>query len=263
MTWYRPHPRVKDFSPPNYVLDQLVESMREYGFDPCCPIPVWRGMLPDGNTRQEAARRAGVEPEYRDISDLYDDQTIVDYILRANTHRQITPAQRAIQALNQMIDEPSDLKSFAVRHSTTVEHIGFARQWIQYPEVRDMAWNTQASINHINARMRKLQGGSPGRDSQEIGKNGEASVIRYLNDRGVDTDYLSATDLKTQQFAVEVKVRKNVNLRSALAQADEGRVAQGLPYATVIHFSSTQRVEDALVTIPIDTFVALHHRIAT
>lgn len=95
MSDYKIHP-VCDEVPPmsSDEFDELVASMKQFGFDSRFPIVLHDGMILDGRHRYAAGLEAGVAMEFVDWNPG-DDDTPDDFVHRSNSRRNMTPAQRA------------------------------------------------------------------------------------------------------------------------------------------------------------------------
>lgn len=77
----------------------LVESIKRSGFRKDKPIITYQGQVLDGGRRQLAAKRANVEPIYREWSGEHG--TITDFVLAENLHRRHDDqSQRAVAGMN-------------------------------------------------------------------------------------------------------------------------------------------------------------------
>ena len=80
------------------AIDSIAANMKEHGFDPDFPIIVKDGEIVDGWHRYEAAKQAGVEPEFREFVGSAED--VLHYILRANgDRRHLWQGQKAAAAI--------------------------------------------------------------------------------------------------------------------------------------------------------------------
>lgn len=83
---------------------QLVESMRESGFDETYPIVLYEGQIIDGRHRYQAALEAGVDPIFVEWYPK-DGDTPERFAMRSNVRRHMTVSQRAAYAVAMMGDK--------------------------------------------------------------------------------------------------------------------------------------------------------------
>jgi hypothetical protein len=89
------HPLCKLFPlMPDEDLETLAEDIKQNGLQE--PIKLWKGQVIDGQNRQEACRRAGTEPRYKEI-DFEDEEELRAYIISKNVERRhLTKSQQAM-----------------------------------------------------------------------------------------------------------------------------------------------------------------------
>ena len=83
---------------------QLVESIRESGFDETYPIVLYEGQIIDGRHRYQAALEAGVDPIFVEWYPK-DGDTPERFAMRSNVRRHMTVSQRAAYAVAMMGDK--------------------------------------------------------------------------------------------------------------------------------------------------------------
>jgi N6-adenosine-specific RNA methylase IME4 len=102
---YKAHPAAEAFPLLGAgVLDELVESMREHGFDKHKPIVRYQGWILDGRNRLRAAELAGVAPHFVDVDS--ECNPYEESWKHNGVRRDLEPGQRG--AIRKLLDCSSD-----------------------------------------------------------------------------------------------------------------------------------------------------------
>jgi ParB family chromosome partitioning protein len=115
------------FSTKQDVLERIVLSMKDAGFDYGHPIHVWRkeNCVVDGHQRRLAAIRAGVSVYVR-FYDFEDEASALKYAIRnQRDRRNISDAEitRAVKAVDKLRAKGGDRRSAAAKSMGSQEHI--------------------------------------------------------------------------------------------------------------------------------------------